>query len=148
MQWGQAWWAEHPYMLGCRHIYTPMQVLDPLLNSASAQLLWTLSLESSLEKKNHHIEKVGDGWATMQKNFRVLQHGYYRRKGDKRTEMHAQGRQQFPSCPTNTLTQHCLCFSQRYQGFLRGNNEHRVAKEKSKEFQKKVSAHVKTVPAT
>lgn len=93
--------AEHTHKSGCCHIYTPRQVLQLLLNSASARLLWTLTLESGLEKNAPHPE--GGRWMrNNEKSFRILWHWYYRKKEDDRRDMHVLGRRQLPSCLTDT----------------------------------------------
>lgn len=84
------------------------------------------------------IQKVGDGWGTVRKSFRILQHWYYREKEDKRADKHGQGRRQLPPASPICFPQSCLCFPTGYRGFfegrqraLRGQREKRGVSEES-----------------
>lgn len=100
-------------------------------------ILRTPTLEST-RGKNPVIQKVGDGWGTMRKSFRILQHWCYREKEDKRADKHGQGRRQLPPASPIRFPQSCLCFPPGYRGFfegrqraLRGQREKRGVSEES-----------------
>lgn len=90
-----------------------------------------------LREKNHHIQKVGDGWGTMRKASGFCSIDI---PGKKMKEQICTFRAEGSYLPASLThsPQYCLCFSLGHS-FLRGNNEHSVAKEKSRGFQKKAA---------